>query len=206
MKELTEDKILEIIQGNSENLNLEFKESFDFSHTFPRERLIRAIFAMSNTRSGGYVVIGIKEGATHIAEFEGVSDAHMSIFRTKIEDLKAKVEAFSSSYVSYDIGTGVYKENPYIIISVNEFSSQPVICKRSSESDKQLEEGAIYVRTLKDKPSSVKLINPSDVQDLIERAVDKHIVNLQRRGFKHDSENIKNSRLLFEQERNNYKF
>lgn len=62
MKKLTEIKIQEILQGNAENLNTEFKATFDFNtNIWMREKLIRSIFAMSNTRDGGDIVIGIKE-------------------------------------------------------------------------------------------------------------------------------------------------
>ena len=206
MKELSKNTLEQILQGNSENLNLEFKASFDFEkNLWTREKLIRAILAMSNTRNGGYIIIGVAENNNHIPDYKGLEDEHLSLFKSKIEDLKSKVESFSSSPVSYDIGVGKYKEKSFILITVTEFYLNPLICRKNGENkDKILEEGAIYVRTLKDKPSSNKLTNPVDIQDFLERSSDKQISNLHKRGWKHDTENLKNAKSSFEKERDNF--
>jgi len=186
MKEIAESLIEQILQGNSENLNLEFKATFDFNENiWARERLVRSMLAMSNTRN-----------------FAGLEDNHLALFKSKIEDLKSKVESFSSSPVSYEIGIGEYKRKKLIVISVAEFFLSPLICRKNGEhKDKHLEEGSIYIRTLKDKPSSIKLTNPVDIQDFLERITDKQISNLHKRGWKHDTENLKGSRSSFEKER-----
>lgn len=206
MKELTETKIQEILQGNAESLNTEFKATFNFNDkVWARERLIRSIFAMHNTRDGGYIVIGLEEKDDKSFDFTGVQDEHLATF--KGDDLKAKVESFSSSSVNYEIGVGPYKKKNYIVISVSEFSLYPSICRRNGEhKDKILEEGAIYIRTLKDKPSSIKLSNPVDVQDFLDRITDKQIANLHKRGWKHETENIinKSDKSLFEKERKGF--
>ena len=93
------------------------------------------------------------------------------------------------------------------MISVGEFTLNPCICRRNGEhKDKILEEGAIYIRTLKDKPSSVKLSNPVDIQDFLDRITDKQITNLHKRGWKHETENIisKSDKSLFEKERKSF--
>ena len=92
-------------------------------------------------------------------------------------------------------------------MSVTESPLNPIICRRNGEhKDKILEEGAMYVRTLKDKPSSVKLSNPVDVQDFMERATDKQISNLHKRGWKHETENLvsKSDKSFFEKERKSF--
>ena len=203
MKEIAESLIEQILQGNSENLNLEFKATFDFNENiWARERLVRSMLAMSNTRNGGYIVIGVAENGDKSPDFAGLEDNHLALFKSKIEDLKSKVESFSSSPVSYEIGIGEYKRKKLIVISVAEFFLSPLICRKNGEhKDKHLEEGSIYIRTLKDKPSSIKLTNPVDMQDFLERITDKQISNLHKRGWKHDTENLKGSRSSFEKER-----
>lgn len=207
MKVISESTIEQILQGNSENLNLEFKDTFDFDENiWAREKLIRAIFAMSNTRNGGVIVIGVKENEGHIPDYtEGLKSEHLSLFKSREEYLKSKVESFSSSSVNYEIGVGEYKDKDFILINVVEFFINPIICQmHGKHKDKILEEGAIYIRTLKDKPSSVKLTNPVDIQDFLERSADKQISNLHKRGWKHDTENQKNTKSLFEKERDNF--
>jgi predicted HTH transcriptional regulator len=203
MKEVSESLIEQILQGNSESLNLEFKATFDFNiNIWARERLIRSILAMSNTRDGGFILIGVAENNDKGLNLSGIDKNHLQLFRTKVEDLKSKVESFSSSPVSYEVGIGPYKGNEFILISVSEFFLSPQICRKNGEhKDKILEEGAIYIRTLKDKPSSIKLTNPVDIQDFLERATDKQVSNLHKRGWKHDTESQKDSKYFFEKER-----
>jgi len=208
MKELAEIKIQEILQGNTESLNTEFKSTFDFNtNIWMREKLIRSILAMSNTRDGGVIVIGVSETKDKLPEFNGVKDEHLSTFNTDI--LKEKVESFSNFPVDYEVGFGSYKGANYIVISVAEFPLNPIICKKSGENQQEkfiLEKGSIYIRTQKDKPSSVKLSNPIDVQDLIDRITDKQILNLHKRGWKHETESLinKSDKSLFEKERKNF--
>lgn len=208
MKEVAETIIEQILQGNSENLNLEFKASFHFDeNVWARERLIRSILAMSNTRNGGYVLIGVSEKADKSLDLAGLDYAHLQLFKAKVEEFKSKVESFSSSPVSYEVGLGEYKGKKFILISVTEFTLNPLICRKNGEhKDKHLEEGAIYIRTLKDKPSSIKLTNPVDIQDFLERSSDKQISNLHKRGWKHETENSvnKNDKSFFEKERKSF--
>lgn len=207
MKEIPVNEFEEIVKGNSENLNLEFKGTFNFdTDIWARERLIRAILAMSNTRVGGDIIIGIEEKSDKSGyDFNGVKQEHLLLFRSREEDLKAKIESFCAFSVSYEIGISEYVNNKFIVIRVTEFSLYPSICRKNGEhKDKFLEEGAIYIRTLKDKPSSIKLTNPVDIQDFIERATDKQILNLHKRGWKHEVEDSKNNKSLFEKERTNF--
>lgn len=206
MKEIAENIIEQILQGNAENLNLKFKASFNFDENiWARERLIRSVLAMSNTRDGGYILIGVAEKADKSLDLSGLDEAHLQLLKTKVEDFKSKVESFSSSPVSYDIGLGEYKGKKFILISVIEFPVNPLICRKNGEhKDKHLEEGAIYVRTLKDKPSSIKLTNPVDIQDFLERTSDKQISNLHKRGWKHDTENLPDNKSSFEKERGKF--
>ena len=208
MQKLTETKIREIIQGNAESLNIEFKSSFNFNtNAWMREKLIRSILAMSNTRNGGFIVIGVGEKSDKFPDFVGIKKSDFSTFNTDI--VKEKVESFSNFPVVYEIGYGPYKKADYIIISVAEFTINPVICKKNGDNQKGkpvLEEGAIYIRTQKDKPSSVKISNPIDVQDIIERITDKQITNLHKRGWKHETESLtnKSDKNLFEKERDKF--
>jgi len=206
MKEILEVVMEQVLQGNAENINLEFKSSFDLNNNeWAKERLIRSILAMSNTRNGGFVVIGVKEENDKSYSYEGLNNDHLLLFKSKAEDLKSQIESFSSSPVNYEIGLGKYRNKDFLLISVTEFSLNPVICsKNGKHKDKHLEEGAIYVRSLKEKPSSVKLTNPFDIQDFLERVVDKQILNLNKRGWKHENVGTVNSSLLFEKERSNF--
>ncbi len=211
MRQLDEKTMASILEGNTESLTLEFKESFDFKDVnslWMRDCLIRAILAMSNTRTGGQVVIGIKEKNNRF-KFVGMKKIHL--LRLSEDDLKTKVEFFSNSPVDYDVHVGSYKRKKFVVITVREFSRYPSICKNNGESKTEngkpknvLEIGTIYIRTIKEKPSSVKLLDPSDVQDFVERAALKQIDSWHKVGLKHESEILPDAKTFFETERNDF--
>lgn len=193
MKDISEAEFKEITRGNTESLNLEFKSAFNFGgkeikEVWMREEVIRSILAMSNTRDGGTIVIGIKENADNTFEFTGIPNTDLLSFQRE-DDFKAKIESFSALPVDYELGIAQSGEEKFIIIIVPEYSRFPAICKKTSANgEKNLEEGAIYIRALKDKPSSIKMSNPVDILDFLERAADKQILNLHKREWKHSIE------------------
>ena len=150
-------------------------------------------------------MIGVAEKDDGTPDPEGVAKDDLIVFTSKLEDLKTKVESFSSSPVNYEIGRGEIAGKSFVLVTITEFSVRPVISRKNGE-DKNgvLEEGAIYVRALKDKPSSVKLVNPVDIQEFLERATDKQISSLHRRGWKHETETMVSNKQAFEKERENF--
>lgn len=207
MKRITEEETKKILEARSEDLNLEFKDGFDYKKDFPRERLIRAILAMSNTRSGGDIIIGIKEVNRRI-KFSGLKEKHLSEMKEKEEDLKSKVESFSNQPIGYKILEGSMDNKSFIIIRVPEFDRYLSICRKSGTEHKNgsriLERGSIYIRALKDKPSSVKIVDPADVQDLIDRTVDKNNKKLTERGYVYKKKTIINPDNFYNEENKNF--
>lgn len=67
------DEVLKNLEyGSYENLNLEFKSTFDYSdNIWAKERLIRSILAMSNTEGGGKIIIGLDEKSDRKVEKTG---------------------------------------------------------------------------------------------------------------------------------------
>lgn len=205
MKTLEEEKTKKVLEAGTEDLSLEFKPSFDYKkNDWLREVVIRGILAMSNTRDGGDIIIGVEENKNTF-DLKGMESPHLIEWTQNMDDFKSQVESFATSPVSYEIYEGHLENRSFVIIRVTEFRTHPIICRKNGVSKKGngfvLEEGAIYIRTLKDKPSSVKLVNPIDVHDLIERASDKTIARFHQRGWKHVSEGTDKSSAQFGKER-----
>ena len=182
------EEVLEnICYGVYENLNLEFKDSFDYDLPWPRERFIRSVLALSNTTDGGKIIIGLKEDGDKVLP-DGVKEYHLKKFEANKEEIKAKVLSFSSSPVDFEMYFCKVSEKDFIVCDVKEFSFTPIICKNNGEHKngdglRHLEQGVIYIRTLKDKPSSIKAVD-----FLLERAVNKKITNKHKAGWFHISE------------------
>ena len=191
MKVLPEKNFKEIIEGNDESIHLEFKRSFDFnSDKIQKEKIIKAVIAMANTQNGGDIVIGINDCKSSFERFEGINEEHLKKFEKEIENLKSQVEKHSSSPVPFEIYKTVAildskKSRNYIVIRVPEFEYLPVICKQASTKNINcsssegiiLESGALYIRSLKDKPSSSKIKDSNDMMELLRRAIGKEISN-----------------------------
>lgn len=118
------------------------------------------------------------------------SDIHLTILKSKVEEIKTKVENFASAPVEFEISFHKVDNKTYAVIFIKEFSFNPIICKRKGEykNENILEEGIIYIRTLKDKPSSVKATNIIDIDHLLNRGMQKKIDRLHKDGWSHKSE------------------
>jgi predicted HTH transcriptional regulator len=110
MKQLTIEQSKELLEAAEESLRMEFKASVDTSsESWLRDELVRAILAMSNTDTGGDIVIGVKESSDNVFLFEGVEQSHLEAFN--VDDFKTLIESFSVSPVSFELYEAVLEEN-----------------------------------------------------------------------------------------------
>ena len=65
MNKLTEEQMAALLEAGYELRNREFKSPFlwpDINSRWLKEKVARAVLGMTNTRSGGQIIIGIEEG------------------------------------------------------------------------------------------------------------------------------------------------
>lgn len=181
------DELKQLIEGGREAVSLEFKESQLWDTL--KLKIVKCILAMTNTRDGGHLVIGVKDDGTPL----GVDAAHLSSYDEEI--VKDTMSNYADPYVDFEMDIADIDGKNYILFTIREFTDQPVICKRTGDG---LELGAIYIRTRNRRPESVKVSDALHMRELIDLAVDKSVTRLRQRGLTHQDSG--NSQAQFEEQ------
>ena len=166
---LTEGDVLQLLTLRTQNRNLDYKESMNWTTATPSEKgaIVKNVLAMTNTREGGNIVFGVRDD-----DFEpvGLTENEYSSFDpTRFFD-------FLSRFADPPVQCGVYKffvrGKRFVVIQVPEFDDVPVICKADLNDARQrlvLKSGATYIRT--EGAASVVVSSAEKMRDLIDRSV-----------------------------------
>ena len=141
--------------------------------TSPRPwKVIRAILGLSNRRGGGYVVVGIAEGANSQPILDGMDTAHLDSWS---EDAAMDLMSEYSEPRS-EIRVEQYQNDDgksFVVIRVKEFGEQPVLCKRDGGNG-VLRRGALYIRP-RGRAQTVENGSMEDMRSLLELATEKRL-------------------------------
>jgi len=177
---LTEDDVRRLLSLRTENRNLDYKRTCNWSTATNDEKceIVKDILAMSNTQDGGQLIFGVEDETFEPA---GMSDAEFQSFDpTRLND-------FLRRFTDPPLACGVYKftfdGRRCAVIEVPEFSEVPIICKADANSAIEprrliLKRGGMYVRT--DRPSSELVSSVEEMRDLVGRASRKKREELLR--------------------------
>jgi predicted HTH transcriptional regulator len=191
---MTDAELAELLELGRERPDLEFKAPGAWSDLQFRARVIRATLALSNTRDGGRVVLGIVENDDGTYTPTGLTSAQLATYRE--ETVQDGVSEYVAPYVSLTCEVRQYNGADYVVVTVQEFSQIPNICKKDYQ--KILQRGLVYVRSRTRRPESVPVSVESDMRDLIDLAVDKGIRRMRDRGY--SVEGVPSVRERYEQE------
>jgi hypothetical protein len=197
MRQIEEDELLGHIQAQKEDQNTEFKSAFDWHDVKSRklkEEIIKAVIAMSNTPTGGRIILGIREDNKSKKKLmDGVRLDQISWIEKNFEKVESDIHKFCSDYPAFEFLQGNSgklvkgKLTYFIIISVTEFRARPIICKltgdeQDEKNKKILSDGDMYVRTYDGQWASKKC-SSKELEDVIKMATDKSQKDLEIRGY-----------------------
>lgn len=168
---------------DNERRNLEFKPGFEWNKpdaNWVKEKVIRAVIGMSNTKGGGYVVIGVNE-EKHRFDFKGLSSQHVASF-ADYEGIKGVIDSFVYGFVEFQIGIVEYNERNFVTFIVSEFEETPNLCKKNGQENGILTKDELYVRGKSSSPATIKA-GDLELREIIRMAADKERVELNTRGF-----------------------
>jgi predicted HTH transcriptional regulator len=165
-----------------ERRSVEFKSGGSLSDNHLVARVARAVLAMTNTRDGGRVIIGVEEvNATPVAK--GVNAAELPSW--KFDHIAAKVAAYADPYVNFELDVVNLSGTAFVVLTVEEFDQFPVICKKAFDTPPPvrtvLRRGAVYIRG-RPKPESVEVANEADMRELLDFATEKQLARFVRQG------------------------
>lgn len=187
MRKLSEEQLKGLLEAGYETRNVEFKPPFkwgDPKSIWLQDKVTQAVIAMSNTRSGGQVVIGIEEDTTtNKIKLTGVTEDQLTSFED-YDGLKGHIDGFAGETI-FDLCWGEHANKKYVIFVVQEFEEKPLICRNNGQihgNHPILRKDDIYVRT-KRAPYSSTRATESELIEIIRMAVDKEKSNLESRGW-----------------------
>ncbi|MDD5083340.1 MAG: ATP-binding protein [Candidatus Moranbacteria bacterium] len=182
-------EIFEVINHGSEEVNIEYKDSMDWSLDETRWKIIQAVLAMSNTKDGGYIVIGVEE-REKVFYAKGMSEEYFKSFNH--DHLSNVLSEYCDPNIQFRVLSDVAEiddeKRLFIVIEVSE-SMQPVICKKLALRSKKekafpeniaLRKNAIYIRS-KTPIESREIASAHEWREFIERIVEKNRAELIKR-------------------------
>lgn len=182
---MTDEEFAQVLQIGHETRQIEFKSPGrrDDGHAFAI--VARAMMAMANSRGGGFVVIGVSENADGSPNPVGVPDP-ADYGWTDFDAICGRLSAYCESGISFEIGIVRHEGKQCVVLTVDEFSEYPVVCKagHTSQADpargrqgpvEVLKAGACYVRSRR-KPESIAVSTAEDMRVLIDFAAEKALV------------------------------
>jgi len=191
----------ELISGGKESRNVEFKEGFNWNNPKDpkiREELIKAILAMSNTPTGGIIILGIKtDTKKKTVSATGMPRKDVKSFIKNEEGIKRSVHNYGSQPARFTISQYKSKKDKlFVVFQVSEFEKWPIVCIRNGKTREDsgkrlvLEINTIYVRS-KTAPWSSKRAGSQEIEDIIEMAVKKYDFRQRQLGYTRTNKSLR---------------
>ena len=171
----------EYLRLGFETRGLEFKQALDWADREARLGLIRTFMAMSNTRDGGAVVVGVRENADGTYTTEGMSQEHFDSFVP--DNIASQTARYADPPVEMRTVKGVHDRMLFVVIEVDAFSNVPTVCRQADGGgSRTLREGAVYIRPA-GTPRTEEIHTHRDMRDIIEQAVERRIERFRELGL-----------------------
>ncbi|UYZ20013.1 helix-turn-helix domain-containing protein [Mesobacillus jeotgali] len=166
------EKILELLEAGGETRNIEFKKTYNWGNPQHKAKIVKCILAMSNTKDGGNLILGIDDEKQGLEKLTGMEQEHF--LKLNYDHIVVEVNKFADPPIAFHMYP-IEKDNKYfILIKISEFDELPIICKRSGEQG--LKEGAVFSRS-KTKPESALIRSQSEMRELMDLAITRELDN-----------------------------
>jgi predicted HTH transcriptional regulator len=163
--EALRERINAALQLLKESRAVDFKESIKWEEY--KIKFTETILGMSNLRDGGIVILGVPEEDDGWKK-KGITDEDLSTYDP--DNMIDFVNKYASPRVNFDVVRHEVGKLQFLIISIREFESEPVVCKR--DYNKDLRMGTIYIRPI-GKPETRPIRNAEELRELLDIAVEK---------------------------------
>jgi len=205
----SEEIINNYITHGNEEINLEYKNSMNWTNRNCKFEIIRVILAMSNNSDGGVIVLGVEDKTFKPV---GMNEGDYNSFK---HDLVAdKLKNYCDPVVEFDLlsDTAIIEgeEKKFVVIQVKE-NIELTICIKSEKNNPSIDmlpanialrENAVYIRS-KTPIGSREPKDSTEWRKLIEKTVEKNKNELLKRlpcadfvGFEKESESDKHNKDL----------
>lgn len=174
------DRFSEFQSLGQEFRSLEYKGPAKFPLIAPQ--LTRTMLALSNTRDGGSIIIGMTERSDGSGyDKQGLSREELETYDPEV--VRDHVARYAEPYCEFDLKNEERDGKVYVWFVVAEFRELPVLCRREWHDPQNpggppyLKRGALYVRPLAGRPRTVEVATAEDMREILELA---HLKRVRR--------------------------
>lgn len=160
------------ILASAEDRHREFKAPKPWDEL--KWKVAKAAMAMANKRDGGLIILGVEEGSTGPTA-TGLSNADLQTYRD--DEILSFINRFADPYVRASIHRVSVNGRNFVVIEVDEFDEQPVVCKRNGDED--IREGAIYVRS-RQRSETCAVRSQTEIRELLDIAIERGVRRFAR--------------------------
>ncbi len=142
---MTPEELAQLIALGHETPGVEFKGPFARDDTRLFSKVVRAVLGMANRRDGGTVIVGVGEvgeGAAKRLVATGLAPDQLAGWDH--DGVLGVISGFADPFVTLRTQRVELDGKQFIALSVEEFESVPVLCKKPYPE--VLRQGACYVR------------------------------------------------------------
>jgi hypothetical protein len=194
---ITDDEIRFIFSDlTTERRNVEFKQSMNWNDNQTKFTITKSVLAFSNTRDGGYLVIGVEQNNSRFNAI-GMIERDFNSFNN-FDDIQSFINGKAEPPVNFERREYITPdEKRFFIIKIHEFDRFPIVCTQGG-GNHTINKGVIYVRTMV-MPQSAPIDNQTNLIEITNMIIDKHSREFYARieGMRNLEENNEES---FEQE------
>jgi predicted HTH transcriptional regulator len=159
-------EIRDLVHHGREERNLEYKGPVAWAETEVKARLTKGALALSNTRDGGFIVVGVEQVEESFIPV-GLSAEQLNSFNQ--DDVAAHINNYADPYVELVVSREELDGRAFVIIQVREFSEIPTVCRRDGIG---LRRGAIYTRTRRMNESG-EIPGEAEMREILDIATEK---------------------------------
>jgi len=126
---------------------------------------------MANIRDGGTIVIGKAQQSDGTFETIGMSQDDFNSFNS--DNMKDFVRDYADPFVTFALKKRTINGRRFVLIEIEEFEAQPVICKRDWSDI--MHRGKMYTRSRGGRPQTIEVPTQTEMREIIIMAVEKEI-------------------------------
>lgn len=180
INQISADNIItRILSAPNESKAVEFKPSIEWpqkidtlQNSDKAQEIIKSILAMSNSRDGGKIILGVeKDAPTKKYTLKGMNPSELSTYDQDLIFQQAR--NFGTPEPKFEILNVEYEKMNFIVFAIQVFAFTPIICKNPKNKLNKLDDAAVYIRT--DKPESKKVTDPLEMAEIIDLAVEREL-------------------------------
>ena len=176
---ITEDDIDYVFQNLEERRDIEFKQAINWNTSDGVKACItKDMMAFSNIKTGGYLVIGVRQNSNHSFTPVGITlevyDSH------NLDSVLPYINSKAEPPVNVELRKFVRDGMRFVIYKIYPFENYPVFCKNEDNASTQLHRGVIYTRTTR-MYESAPIQNQTEMNEIKEMILDRSIEEYTRR-------------------------